>query len=144
LVFIPKYRRKVLTARVFATVREAWAKVCTDFECELVEANFEADHVHLLVSYPPKVALARLVNSLKGVSARRVRAKRFPEVTSVLRGSAFWSASYCAVSCGGAPLETLKAYIQGQAGSSGEAAPPRPSLPLPAGVPAARNLKGTF
>src|SRR5262249_14113754 len=120
--FIPKYRRKVLTERVFEMIREAWQKVCVDFECELVEANYEPDHVHLLVSYPPKVALARLVNSLKGVSARRVRAKRFPEVTSILRGPAFWSASYCAVSCGGTPLKIVKAYIQSQAGSSGEAA----------------------
>lgn len=122
LVFIPKYRRKVLTERVFAEARAAWAKVCTDFESELIEANYEPDHVHLLVSYPPKVALSALVNSLKGVSARRVRAKRFPEVTSILRGPAFWSASYCAVSCGGAPLETVKAYIRGQARSTGEAA----------------------
>jgi putative transposase len=122
LVFIPKYRRKVLTERVFAEARAAWAKVCADFDSELIEANYEPAHVHLLVSYPPKVALSRLVNSLKGVSARRVRARRFPEVTSELRGPAFWSASYCAVSCGGAPLEILKTYILGQAGSSGRAA----------------------
>lgn len=121
LVFIPKYRR-VLTDRVFGTIREAWQKVCDDFECELVEANFEPDHVHLLVSYPPKVSLSRLVNSLKGVSARRVRTMCFPEVTRVLRGPAFWSASYCAVSCGGAPLEIVKQYIQNQAGSTEGAA----------------------
>jgi putative transposase len=72
--------------------------------------------------YPPKVALSTLVNSLEGVSARRIRARRFPEVTSVLRGPAIWSASYCAVSGGGAPLEIVKTYIRGQAGSSGEAA----------------------
>ena len=122
LVFIPKYRRKVFTERVFAEARAAWTKVCADFDAELLASNYEPDHVHLLVSYPPKVALSTLVSSLKGVSARRVRAKRFPEVTSLLRGPAFWSASYCAVSCGGAPLEIVKAYIQGQAGSAGEAA----------------------
>lgn len=122
MVFIPKYRRRVITEQVFAEARSAWAKVCADFESELIETNYEPDHAHLLVSYPPKVALSTLVNSLKGVSARRVRARRFPEVTSILRGPAFWSASYCAVSCGGAPLETVKAYIRGQAGSTGEAA----------------------
>jgi REP-associated tyrosine transposase len=47
--------------------------VCDDFEAELVEVNSEADHVHLLVDFPPKLALSRLANSLKGVSSRRLR-----------------------------------------------------------------------
>jgi putative transposase len=86
---------------------------------------------------PPKVALSTLVNSLEGVSARRVLARRFPDVTSVLRGPAFWSASYCAVSCGGAPLKIVKTYIRGQAGSSDEAA----SSP-PIAVATARGFRG--
>ncbi|GAA2800512.1 hypothetical protein GCM10010505_29140 [Kitasatospora aburaviensis] len=45
--------------------------VCEDFEAELMEFNGEANHVHLLVNFPPKVAVSRLVNSLKGVSSRR-------------------------------------------------------------------------
>ena len=57
-----------------------FAKVCRDFEAELVECSGEDDHVHLLVRYPPKVALSRLVNSLKGVSSRRLRDIR-PEVS---------------------------------------------------------------
>jgi putative transposase len=47
--------------------------VCADFETELVEFNGEHSHVHLLVNFPPKVALSKLVNSLKGVSSRRIR-----------------------------------------------------------------------
>lgn len=136
LVFIPKYRRKVLTDRVFAEIQAAWLETCTYHECEVLEANFEPDHVHLLVAYPPKVQLSALVQRLKGLSARRVRAKRFPEVTGILRGPAFWSASYCIVSCGGAPLEIVKAYIRGQAGSTEGALPPRAPLPLRPGVSA--------
>src|SRR5678815_2317848 len=78
LVFVPKYRRGVITECVFSVLQAAWQQVCTDFECELRETGWERDHVHLLVSYPPKVALSRLVNSLKGVSARRLRAADFP------------------------------------------------------------------
>ncbi len=129
LVFVPKYRRGPITERVFAVLRDAWATVCVDFECELIEANFEPDHVHLLVAYPPKVALSTLVNSLKGVSARRVRAAAFPEVERVLWGPHFWSPSYCAVSCGGAPLDVVRRYVEHQRGespSSATAAPPRP------------------
>jgi putative transposase len=116
LVFVPKYRRRVLTPRVFASLRASWESVCEDFQCELREAGYEADHVHLLVAYPPKVALSTLVNSLKGVSARRLRVERFQEVEDKLWGQHFWSPSYCAVSCGGAPLEVVKKYVEAQRG----------------------------
>jgi len=115
LVFIPKYRRKVITARVFDVLQRSWREVCAHFESTLVESNFEPDHVHLLVKYPPKVAISNLVNSLKGVSARRIRQANFPEVQQMLWGKHFWSPSYCVVSCGGAPLEIIQRYIQEQA-----------------------------
>jgi putative transposase len=118
LVFVPKYRRRVITKRVFRVLEDAWRRVCKDLETELLEANFETDHVHLLVEYPPKLALSRLVNSLKGVSARRLRAAALPEVRAKLSGVHFWSPSYCAVSCGGAPLEIIKRYVEQQRGAS--------------------------
>jgi putative transposase len=120
LVFVPKYRKKTISKRVFSALAESWQTVCRDFGCVLQEANYESDHVHLLVEYPPKVSLSTLVNSLKGVSSRRLRALRLPEVVAKLWGKHFWSPSYCAVSCGGAPLAIIKRYIEGQrrAGSS--------------------------
>ena len=118
LVFVPKYRKSCITARVADRLREAFETVCADFECELLEFGHEPDHVHLLVAYPPKVALSKLVNSLKGVSARRLRQDSWPEVTRALRGDAFWSPSYCAVSCGGAPLEVVRRYVENQRGAS--------------------------
>jgi putative transposase len=48
-------------------------EVCRDFEAELKQFNGEQDHAHLLVHYPPKVQLSKLINSLKGVSSRRLR-----------------------------------------------------------------------
>jgi len=106
----------VISSRVFEVLQRAWKTVCVDFECELKEAGFEDDHAHLLIAYPPKVALSVLVNSLKGVSARMLRAAALPEVTSKLWGKHFWSPSYCAVSCGGAPLEIVKRYVEQQRG----------------------------
>lgn len=117
LVFVTKYRRAAITERVFAVLKAAWESVCRDFGGTLTEANYEPDHVHLLVAYPPKVALARLVNSLKGVSARLLRAAGFDEVTRVLWGPHFWSPSYCAVSCGVDPLAAVQRYVQHQRGS---------------------------
>jgi putative transposase len=118
LVFVPKYRRKVITARVFGVLLDAWQGVCADFECELRESGYEPDHAHLLISYPPKVAISTLVNSLKGVSARRLRAAHLPDVERKLWGAHFWSPSYCVVSCGGAPLEIVKRYVEQQRGDA--------------------------
>ncbi|VWX29394.1 hypothetical protein ENHY17A_100287 [Moraxellaceae bacterium 17A] len=72
------------------------------------------DHVHLLVVYPPKVAISSLVNSLKGVSSRLLRKKEYPSIKQQLRGDALWSPSYFAGSCGGAPIEIIRQYIEQQ------------------------------
>ncbi|MBC7609587.1 MAG: IS200/IS605 family transposase [Polaromonas sp.] len=114
LVFVTKYRRGVLSDRAIEVIREAAQKVCRDFDAVLVELNGEDDHIHALVEYPPTVALSRLVNSLKGVTSRMLRAQEFPEVKAKLWGEHLWSPSYFAVSCGGAPLEIVRQYIEDQ------------------------------
>ena len=70
LVFVTKYRRGVFTAQMLTRCEEVMRAVCRDFGAELREFNGAEDHVHLLVHYPPSVAISRLVNSLKGVSSR--------------------------------------------------------------------------
>jgi putative transposase len=110
LVFVTKYRRKVLTGAHHDLLRDVFASVCVDFEAVLVECNGEDDHVHLLVEYPPKVAVSALVNSLKGVSSRRLR-QRFTVRT---HRNHLWSPSYFAASCGGAPLSIIAAYVEQQ------------------------------
>ncbi len=76
--------------------------------------NGETNHVHLLVHYPPKVALSRLVNSLKGVSARRLRQEFPTHIRKYLWGEHFWSPSYFAGSFGDAPPSIVKDYIENQ------------------------------
>ena len=114
LVFVTKYRRKVFTGESLLDLKEIFVNVCSDFEAELVEMDGEKDHVHLLITYPPKVSVSRLVNSLKGVSSRLIRKKQYPSIAKALWGNALWSPSYFAGSCGGAPLETIRAYIEQQ------------------------------
>lgn len=75
------------------------------------ECNGESDHVHLLVTYPPSLALSTLINSLKGVSSRLLR-KEFPELSAQCHQGHLWSPSYFAASCGGAPLDILERYIE--------------------------------
>ncbi len=89
-------------------------EVCGKFDTELREFNGEADHVHLLIHYPPKVALSKLINSLKGVSSRYLRAEYTGRINRIGMDSVFWSRSYFAGSCGGAPLTVIRQYIEQQ------------------------------
>ena len=114
LVFVTKYRRNVFTKAILDHLFIIFKKVCNDFDADLVECNGEKDHVHLLINYPPKIALSNLVNSLKGVSSRLIRKKKYPEVESKLWKDAFWSPSYFAASCGGAPISIIRKYIEQQ------------------------------
>ncbi len=114
LVFVAKYRRKVFTKEILDGMRGIFESVCTDFESQLVEFDGEGDHVHLLVNYPPKVSISKLVNSLKGVSSRMIRQKNYPSIKQKLWGGALWSPSYFAGSCGGAPITIIRQYIEQQ------------------------------
>jgi len=114
LVFVTKYRRGVFRQEHLDSLHRILADVCKDFDAELIEFNGERDHVHLLINYPPKVALSALVNSLKGVSSRLLR-KEFGDFHPWLkRRGILWSPSYFAASCGGAPIEILRQYIEQQ------------------------------
>jgi putative transposase len=114
LAFVTKFRHKVLADRHLTRLEDIMRDVCADFETELVEFNGENNHVHLLVNFPPKVALSKLVNSLKGVSSRRMR-QEFPDlVRHYYRANKLWSGSYFAGSVGGAPLTVLRQYIEQQ------------------------------
>lgn len=113
LVFVTKYRRGVLTEAAHETLRAIFAKVCQGFEAALVETHGEDDHVHLLVEYPPKVTLSTLVNSLKGVSSRRLR-QYHPDIAARYYKGVLWSPSYFAASCGGAPLSIIRQYVENQ------------------------------
>lgn len=114
LVFVTKYRRQVFTKLILKELEDIFSDVCVDFGAELKEFNGEKDHVHLLVNYPPKVAISRMINSLKGVSSRLIRKKGFSSIQKALWGGSLWSPSYFAGSCGGAPLEILTQYIENQ------------------------------
>lgn len=117
LIFVCKRRGKVFNAERLDVLHTIFDKVLDDFEAELLEFNGEEDHVHLLVSYPPKHSVAAMVNSLKGVSSRRLK-EQFPEIESfwsvAKSKNSLWSPSYFASSTGGAPIEVLKRYIQDQ------------------------------
>ncbi len=94
-------------------MRGIFSTVCRDFGASLVEIDGESDHVHLPITYLPKLSVAGLVNSLKGVSSRLLKL-RHPELKKHYWKHALWSPGYFAASCGGAPLDIVKQYIKNQ------------------------------
>jgi len=114
LVFVTKYRKKIFNATAINILNTIFSEVCDKFEAKLIEMDGENDHVHLLVEYPPKVSVSKLVNSLKGVSSRLLR-KHLSTLKKHYWKGVLWSPSYFAASCGGAPISIVKQYIQQQA-----------------------------
>lgn len=114
LVFVTKYRRKVFNKIILNDMETTFSKVCEDFEANLIQFDGEKDHVHLLINYPPKMAISKLVNSLKGVSSRRLKKKHAHYLCQFLWNGTLWSPSYFAGSCGGAPIDIIRGYIEQQ------------------------------
>jgi len=94
-------------------MKNIFSDICQRFEAQLIEFDGEPDHVHLLVHYPPKVTISKLVNSLKGVSSRLLRAN-FDSIHRHYWKGVLWSPSYFAGSCGGAPITIIRKYIEQQ------------------------------
>lgn len=110
LVCVTKYRKSVFTETGLNVVEDSFRSVAAKMNFVVLEFNGEANHVHALIEYPPKLSISQIANALKGVSSRRYgqagHKKPHPE--------ALWSPSYFAVSVGAAPIEILKKYIQEQ------------------------------
>lgn len=113
LVFTTKYRRGLFDGTMIEQLHAAFESACTKLDCQILAMDGEADPVHLLVDYPPRLAISVLVNNLKATSSRRIRHLN-THIPRLSKHGALWSRSYFACSAGGVTIETLKAYVQGQ------------------------------
>lgn len=112
LVFVVKYRKKLITPSIKRALVSSFLRICKSLNCKLQECNGEEDHMHLLVSYPASLSVSDIVNRLKGASAKNIRI--YPSLYRSLWMKSFWSNGFFAVSCGGASLDVIKAYIENQ------------------------------
>lgn len=110
LVCVTKYRKPVFTAEGLALVEQSFKEVAKKMNFAILEFNGEADHIHTLIEYPPKLSISAMVNSLKGVSSRRYGQAGYEKP----HAKVLWSPGYFAVSVGRAPLTVLKEYINNQ------------------------------
>ena len=113
LIFTTKYRRKIFDGMMIQQIREAFQSAAEKLEIEILEMDGEADHVHVLIAYPPKLSVSVLVNNLKSISSRRVRILN-TNLRKASNSGVLWSRSYFACSAGDATIETLKAYVASQ------------------------------
>lgn len=111
LVCVTKYRRQVLTQEGLAVIEKSFNDVAKKMGFTVIEFSGESDHIHALIEFPPKLSVSQMVNALKGVSSRRYGQANLPKPYGK---EALWSPSYFVSSVGGAPIETLRMYIQNQ------------------------------
>lgn len=116
LVCVTKYRRKVLDSEALEWLHGHFTKVCDRMGCELLACDGEADHLHAIIEYPPKIPVSGLVNALKGTSSRLLRKQR-PDIARRYSDGVLWSPSYFAASTGGAQLDVVRQYVEQQRAS---------------------------
>ena len=115
LIFVVAYRRKAISSRILQRLIEIFSEVCQSEQAQLLECSAERDHVHLLISYPPKRCLSDLIRKLKATSSLKVRQEFDREIHHLLWGKRFWTKSYCVISVGdGATTAIIEQYIKDQ------------------------------
>lgn len=113
LVFIPKYRRRVLKGKLPKRIRELL------FECAQInkwfvhELEVMPDHVHMLLQLPPNISVSKAVMLIKGGTSKMLR-KEFPEIKEFLWGDSFWQDGYFVETVGKKTEAAMRQYIQSQ------------------------------
>lgn len=113
LIFVVKYRRKVIDNTISERLKEIFEYIQPSYNITLQGWNYDQDHVHILLSAHPKTELTKFINAYKSASSRLIK-KEFPEIRQFLWEEQFWSRSFCLISVGGAPIEVLRHYIESQ------------------------------
>ena len=112
IVFIPKYRRKGLFGQIRKALGEIFHDLARQKECEIEEGHIMSDHVHMMISIPPKYAVAQVVGFIKGKSAIQI-ARQFSGRKRNFVGDHFWARGYF-VSTVGRDEQVIREYIRHQ------------------------------
>jgi REP-associated tyrosine transposase len=113
IVWITKYRKPILRGEIGKRVRELIRQTCASLDVYIVKGHVSKDHVHLLVSVPPDLAVSELVKRLKGRSSR-LMLEEFGELRKVYWGRHLWARGYFVASSGNVTDEVIAEYIEKQ------------------------------
>ncbi|MGC9516182.1 MAG: IS200/IS605 family transposase [Methanomicrobiales archaeon] len=113
LVLVIKYRRQVITPIIYFRLGEIFQNIGKLYNIELMESNYETDHIYFLFKAKPDTILLKFINSYKSASSRLIK-KEYPEIKKKLWKVAFWKIGYFLSTTGGANIETIRKYIERQ------------------------------
>lgn len=113
LVFVIKYRRKVIDDNISSRLKEIFEYIQSNYNITLQEWNYEKDHVHILFKAHPNTEISKFINAYKSASSRLIK-KEFQYIKKSLWKEYFWSRSYCLITTGGVPIDVIKQYIENQ------------------------------
>jgi|TARA_B100000809_G_scaffold238820_1_gene259889 putative transposase len=111
LVWCTKYRHKALQQDVACRIRDLLRQICEANDIQIVKGHVSKDHIHLYVSYPPKLSVSEMIKRLKGRSSKMIQAE-FPEVGAKFWGRHFWGIGYAAFSSGTVTDQTIREYLE--------------------------------
>ena len=115
LVWVPKYRKKVLSGAVAVRVRDLLRQIAMEHELEIISGKVAGDHIHVFIGYRPTQQISQMVQWLKGISSRMLL-QEFPHLRKQFWGRHVWARGYLAVSSGRITDEMVQQYIEEQEG----------------------------
>ena len=115
LIWIPKYRKKVLTGQVAIRTRDILRQISMEHELEIISGKVSKDHIHMFISYRPTQTISKIVQWLKGISSR-ILLSEFTHLRKQFWGRHFWARGYLAISSGNLTDEMIQKYIEEQEG----------------------------
>ena len=113
IVWVTKYRKRILRGEIAKRTRELIREVCRTNEVEIIKGHVSTDHIHLLISMPPFLSVSKLVGYIKGKSSRKLQ-QEYTEIRRKFWGQHLWARGYFAASSGNVTDEVIKAYIEKQ------------------------------
>jgi putative transposase len=115
LVWIPKYRKRVLIGEVAVRARDVLRQIAIEHEIEIITGKVSVDHIHMFISYRPTQNVSKIVQWLKGISSR-ILLSEFSHLRRQFWGKHLWARGYLAVSSGNITDEMIQQYIEEQDG----------------------------
>lgn len=113
IVFITKYRKKVMVGMIAERIRELIRGICKENEVEIKSGHVSKDHVHLLVSVPPHLCISKLVQYIKGKSSYKIMQEN-KQISKMYWGRHFWARGYFVATTGNITDEMIIEYIENQ------------------------------
>ncbi|GHM58977.1 MAG: IS200/IS605 family transposase [Candidatus Mesenet longicola] len=113
VVFCTKYRYRILTGEIAVRTREIIRETCVTNYVDIVSGNITPDHLHMLISMPPSIALSKLIQYIKGKSSRKLF-QEFEQLKKRYWGQHLWARGYFAVTVGNVNSTDVQKYIEEQ------------------------------